>query len=121
MSTENLTNNVITFSIPCGENVRVEQNFGRRMLDPKHPERSIPPGALVMVRPWSGHFFEWGEIYCLHTADGTEITRLLPGDDDDHFKCVSSNEAEGFLPYKRAKSDILSIERVVGLIHVKPL
>ena len=101
------------------ENCQVVRQSGRSMINPKSPEHSIPPGAYVEVRPVSGRFIEWGEVYCIFTASGHDIKRLYPGEDEEHFTCVSFNESEGFLPYQLAKSEIKNLALVTSVLHVQ--
>lgn len=93
---------------------------GRSMIDTVHPEQSIPDGAYVVIRPWKEHHIEWGEIYCIGTRDGYAIKRLQPCDDETIY-CVSSNEAEGYAPYKVAFADITSISKVKAIINLQLL
>lgn len=94
---------------------------GRSMLDPLHPEYSIPDGAIVVLRPWMDRNIHWGEMYCIYTYEGYAIKRIMRGDDDEHIKCVSNNEAEGFEPYQVEHDSILGIARVTAIINVKTL
>lgn len=90
---------------------------GRSMLDTADPSHSIPDGAMVMCRPKSGSFIEWGEIYCVATREGYVIKKLMPSDDDAYIRCVSTNEAE-FPPYEIPKSEIVGIGRVIAVVSV---
>lgn len=90
---------------------------GRSMLDTADPSHSIPDGAMVMCRPKSGSFIEWGEIYCVATREGYVIKKLMPSDDDAYIRCVSTNEAE-FPPYEIPKAEIVGIGRVIAVVSV---
>lgn len=90
---------------------------GRSMLDVADPSHSIPDGAMVMCRPKSGSFIEWGEIYCVATREGYVIKKLMPSDDDAYIRCVSTNEAE-FPPYEIPKAEIVGIGRVIAVVSV---
>lgn len=92
---------------------------GRSMVDENHPERSIPDGAIVVVSPWTSSHIEWGETYCVATRSGYFIKRLMPGEDEDHIRCVSNNEAEGYLPYEVLTDDITNVTRVTAVITIK--
>ena len=94
---------------------------GRSMLDPLLPDRSIPDGAIIILRPWTESHIQWGETYCIATTDGYAIKRLMPGDDAEHIKCVSNNEAEGYAPYQVARSDLRGIAIVTAIIHLTTL
>ena len=90
---------------------------GRSMLDISDPSHSIPDGAMVMCRPKSGSFIEWGEIYCVATREGYVIKKLMPSEDDAYIRCVSTNEAE-FPPYEIPKAEIVGIGRVIAVVSV---
>jgi len=94
---------------------------GRSMIDTQRPDQSIPDGAMVILHPWTENYIQWGETYCIATTDGYAIKRLMPGDDVDHIKCVSNNEAEGYYPYQVARSDIRGIAIVTAIIHLTTL
>lgn len=93
---------------------------GRSMLDVADPSHSIPDGAMVMCRPKSGSFIEWGEIYCVATREGYVIKKLMPSDDDAYIRCVSTNEAE-FPPYEIPKAEVVGIGRVIAVVSVMRL
>lgn len=93
---------------------------GRSMLDTADPSHSIPDGAMVMCRPKSGSFIEWGEIYCVATREGYVIKKLMPSEDDAYIRCVSTNEAE-FPPYEIPKAEIVGIGRVIAVVSVMRL
>lgn len=103
------------------ESCQVVRQSGRSMINPKSPEHSIPPESYVEVRPVSGRTIEWGEVYCIYTDGGHDIKRLYPGDDDEHLKCVSFNESEGFLPYQLPKSEIKGLALVTRVLQIKSL
>lgn len=94
---------------------------GRSMIDPTRPEQSIPDGAIVVLRPWLDRNIHWGEMYCIYTQEGYAIKRVMKGDDEQHIKCVSNNEAEGYEPYQVERDSILGIARVTAIISVKTL
>ena len=94
---------------------------GRSMIDPTRPEQSIPDGAIVVLRPWLDRNIHWGEMYCIYTQEGYAIKRIMKGDDEQHIKCVSNNEAEGYEPYQVERDSILGIARVTAIISVKTL
>ena len=94
---------------------------GRSMVDHEHPERSIPDGAIVLLSTRFGLNIEWGETFCVATRDGYVIKRLLQGHDENHIKCVSNNEKEGYLPYEIHMDDIIGLTRVTAVISIKTL
>ena len=96
------------------------QTRGRSMIDAECPERSIPEGAIVLIRNWRERHIEWGEIYCLVTADGYVVKKLMPGDDDSHIKCVSADSIN-YPPFSVALSDIQGIARVVAVVSTTVL
>ena len=92
---------------------------GRSMVDTEHPELSINDGAIVCLRPWNESFIRWGEIYCLFTTSGYAVKKLQPSDKDDCLMCVSSNECEGYMPYKVSKAEIRGIAKVTAVINLQ--
>lgn len=96
------------------------QTRGRSMIDTKCPERSIPEGAMVLVRRWSHNFIEWGEIYCLATADGYVIKRLMPSSDSEKIVCVSA-DSDNYPAYEVLVEDIKAIGRVIAVVSTQML
>lgn len=88
---------------------------GRSMIDTNCPERSIPEGAMVLVRKWTANYIEWGEIYCVVTSDGYVVKRLMPGASEATIKCVSA-DSENYPPYEISKQDIQGIGRVIAVV-----
>ena len=88
---------------------------GRSMIDTNCPERSIPEGAMVLVRKWTANYIEWGEIYCVVTSDGYVVKRLMPGASEATVKCVSA-DSENYPPYEISKQDIQGIGRVIAVV-----
>lgn len=88
---------------------------GRSMIDTNCPERSIPEGAMVLVRKWTANYIEWGEIYCVVTSDGYVVKRLMPGATEATIKCVSA-DSENYPPYEISKQDIQGIGRVIAVV-----
>lgn len=93
---------------------------GRSMIDTVHPELSIPEGAMVLVRPWRANYIQWGEIYCIMTADGYAVKRLKPGADDDHISCVSADD-DNYPAYELLRSDIVGIGRVLAILSYRTI
>ncbi len=96
------------------------QTRGRSMIDTKCPERSIPEGAMVLVRRWSHNFIEWGEIYCLATADGYVIKRLMPSSDSEKIMCISA-DSDNYPAYEVLVEDIKAIGRVIAVVSTQML
>lgn len=96
------------------------QTRGRSMIDTKCPERSIPEGAMVLVRRWSHNFIEWGEMYCLATSDGYVIKRLMPGADNSKILCVSA-DSDNYPAYEVLIDDIKAIGRVIAVVSTQML
>lgn len=96
------------------------QTRGRSMIDTKNPERSIPEGAMVLVRKWTQSFIEWGEIYCVATTDGYVIKKLLPGFTDSTVKCVSAY-SDNYPPYQIPTIDIKALGRVIAIVSTQML
>ena len=91
---------------------------GESMIDAQHPDRSIAPGSIVVLRKMDdGAFLRWGEIYALATADGFIIKKIMPLD-DDHIECRSLNSDE-FPPFPVLKQDIYGFARVIAVISYK--
>lgn len=93
------------------------QTRGRSMIDTKNPERSIPEGAMVLVRKWTQNFIEWGEIYCIATEGGFVVKKLMPGTSADFVSCVSA-DSENYPTYEIPTCDIKSIGRVIAVVSV---
>ena len=93
------------------------QTRGRSMIDTKNPERSIPEGAMVLVRKWTQNFIEWGEIYCIATEGGFVVKRLMPGSSTDFVSCVSA-DSDNYPTYEIPTCDIKSIGRVIAVVSV---
>lgn len=94
---------------------------GRSMVDKKHPERSIPEGSIVLLSTKLDLSLQWGETYCLATRNGYVIKRIMPGSDEQHIKCVSNNEEEGYVPYEIHTQDFILLARVTAVITIKNL
>ena len=93
------------------------QTRGRSMIDTKNPERSIPEGAMVLVRKWTQNFIEWGEIYCIATEGGFVVKRLMPGSSSEFVSCVSA-DSDNYPTYEIPTCDIKSIGRVIAVVSV---
>ena len=93
------------------------QTRGRSMIDTKNPERSIPEGAMVLVRKWTQNFIEWGEIYCIATEGGFVVKRLMPGTSSEFVSCVSA-DSDNYPTYEIPTCDIKSIGRVIAVVSV---
>jgi SOS-response transcriptional repressor LexA len=94
---------------------------GRSMIDTRHPDQNINDGAIICVRPWHERHIQWGEIYCIATTDGYAVKRLMPSQNDNVLRCVSSNEEEGYLPYDVPTADIKGIGKVTAIINLQLL
>lgn len=71
---------------------------GDSMVDAEHPDKSIPSGAIVVLRKIEeSSFIRWGEVYALATRDGFIIKKIMPFDDES-IECRSLNASE-FPPY----------------------
>lgn len=91
---------------------------GDSMVDAEHPDRSIPSGAIVVLRKIDeAAFIRWGEVYALATRDGFVIKRIMPLDGDS-IECHSYNGAE-FPPFRVSKSDIFGMARVIAVVTYK--
>ena len=91
---------------------------GDSMIDTEHPDRSIMPGAIVVLRKVSDRsLLQWGEIYAIATADGFIIKKVMPLD-DERIECHSLNAAE-FPPFPVPKADIFGFARVIAVISYK--
>lgn len=91
---------------------------GDSMVDTERPERSIMPGAIVVLRKVPDRsLLRWGEIYAIATADGFIIKKVMPLD-EERIECRSLNSAE-FPPFPVLKQDIYGFARVVAVISYK--
>lgn len=91
---------------------------GDSMVDAEHPDRSIPSGAIVVLRKIDeAAFIRWGEVYALATRDGFVIKRIMPLD-GDNIECHSLNSVD-FPPFRVSKSDIFGFARVVAVINYR--
>lgn len=111
---------VVIPTLPTKDGDIFLQTRGRSMIDTKCPERSIPEGAMVLVRRWTQSFIEWGEIYCLATTDGYVIKKLLPGSTDSTVKCVSA-DSDNYPPYEISTIDIKALGRVMAIVSTQML
>lgn len=75
---------------------------------------------MLLVREWRRNYIEWGEIYCVMTADGYIIKKLLPSEDESKIRCVSSNTEE-YPPYEILREDIRGLGRVVAAVTTRQL
>lgn len=85
------------------------------MVNHDKPERSIPNGALVVLRRSSLNAVQWGEVYALATADGYIVKRLMPSEREGCVKCVSFNSDE-YPAFDLAVSDIYDYAMVVAVV-----
>lgn len=91
---------------------------GESMIDSEHPDRSIMPGSIVVLRKVADRsLLQWGEIYAVATADGFVIKNIMPLD-DERIECRSLN-AEEFSPFAVPKSDIFGFARVIAVVSYK--
>lgn len=91
---------------------------GDSMIDVEHPDRSIPSGAIVVLRKIDEiTFIRWGEVYALATRDGFVIKRIMPLD-SDNIECHSFNGAE-FPPFRLSKSEIVGLARVIAVVNYR--
>lgn len=91
---------------------------GDSMVDAEHPDRSIPSGAIVVLRKVDeAAFIRWGEVYALATRDGFVIKRIMPLD-GDNIECHSLNSVD-FPPFRVSKSDIFGVARVVAVVNYR--
>lgn len=91
---------------------------GDSMIDVEHPDRSIPSGAIVVLRKIDEiTFIRWGEVYALATRDGFVIKRIMPLD-SDNIECHSYNGTE-FPPFRLSKSEIVGLARVIAVINYR--
>lgn len=88
---------------------------GDSMVNHDKPERSIPNGALVVLRRSSLNAVQWGEVYALATADGYIVKRLMPSEREGCVKCVSFNSDE-YPAFDLAVADIYDYAMVVAVV-----
>lgn len=82
-------------------------------------EPHIYPGDIIACSVVRGSkIIQWGNPYLLATRDdGLIVKRLRKGDDDSSVKAVSDNPE--FDPFTIPRTDIISLARVVGIIHAE--
>lgn len=112
---------ILVPGIPLADDVMMLQVRGDSMINPDDPEKSIPDGSYVAVRPVRGSTIRWGELYAVSTLDGMVIKRVYPGDTEDTIKCVSYNEAGGFEPYPVKTAEINGLARAIGVVIIRQL
>lgn len=88
---------------------------GDSMVNHDKPERSIPNGALVVLRRSSLNAVQWGEVYALATSDGYIVKRLMPSEREGCVKCVSFNSDE-YPAFDLAVADIYDYAMVVAVV-----
>lgn len=62
-------------------------------------------------------FFQWNKVYVVNTEQGILVKRICKSENDDFVKIVSDNK--DYEPFELAKSDILSIAIVTGVIRLE--
>lgn len=107
-----------TISLP-----NVEGDFaliarGDSMVDPEHPDKSIPSGSLVVLKKATDDILRWGEVYALATADGFLIKKVMPTDDSERIELRSLNASE-FPPFCVRKKDVYGVARVVAVVNYR--
>lgn len=120
LTANNSDGSVVIPTLPTKDGDIFLQTKGRSMIDRKCPERSIPEGSMVLVRRWTQRFIEWGEIYCVATADGFVVKRLMPGSSAEFISCVSA-DTENYPTYEIPTCDIKSIGRVIAIVSTQLL
>lgn len=120
LTANNSDGSVVIPTLPTKDGDIFLQTKGRSMIDRKCPERSIPEGSMVLVRRWTQRFIEWGEIYCVATADGFVVKRLMPGSSAEYISCVSA-DTENYPTYEIPTCDIKSIGRVIAIVSTQLL
>ena len=78
----------------------------------------IPNGSVVYVRRVKS-ILDWGKAYILDTVDGPLLKYLTPGQDDQHFRCISANHDPRYAPFEVRREDVLGIYRVVMCMSMK--
>ena len=95
------------------------RNHGDSMVNGENIKRSINDQDIVACKLWkSKSHIAWGEVYALATSNGYIIKKLMPSEIEDHIKCVSFNEKEGYNPFDLPVSEIFDIAIVVGVARI---
>lgn len=107
---------IIPDLVGCDFTIRTS---GRSMINRNFPERSIPEHSIVGCRIWKSRtYIRWGEVYALATPDGVVVKKIMPSEKENHIKCVSFNEEEGYLPYDLPVGEIQDWAIVVGVVNI---
>ena len=91
---------------------------GDSMIDPEHPDKSIPSGSLVVLKKATDDILRWGEVYALATTDGFLIKKVMPTDDSERIELRSLNASE-FPPFCVRKKDVYGVARVVAVVNYR--
>lgn len=91
---------------------------GDSMIDPEHPDKSIPSGSLVVLKKATDDILRWGEVYALATTDGFLIKKVMPTDDSERIELRSLNASE-FPPFCVRKKDVCGVARVVAVVNYR--
>lgn len=90
---------------------------GNSMIHPEQPQRSIFNNDIVVCKLWkSTSHIRWGEVYAILTQDGVAVKKIVKSELDDHIKCVSYNQTNGFYSYDLPNSEVLDQALVVGKV-----
>lgn len=72
-------------------------------------------GEIIILRPWTENWIDYGQIYLVITTNGYRMVKYLqPGNDEEHILCESANTT--YKPFEIPKSDILKMYLVKGSI-----
>ena len=103
-------------NIPLTAETFVVRAYGRSMINRNNPTRSIPEGAMVVLRKNVIKEFQWGEVYALATPNGCIIKKIMPSTEKDCVRCFSYNTEEHYEPFDINVSDIFDSAIVVGVV-----
>lgn len=91
---------------------------GDSMINPDNTKKSIEDSDIVACKLWKESYIRWGEVYAIATSEGYMIKKIIPSETPEHIRCVSFNEAQGYLPYDLPLCDISDWAIVVGKVSV---
>lgn len=81
-------------------------------------EPEYPSGSKILIKKINERaFIEWGRCYVLDTCNGTVVKKLMPSDDPEKLKCVSTNTE--YPPFEVYLTDVFGVYRVLMMLSEK--
>lgn len=83
-------------------------------------EPDLPNGSLLFVKRINeAAFIEWGKAYLLSTCNGSVVKTLVPSENPECVRCVSSNPDPIYAPFDVRRCDIYAIYKVLACMSRK--